>query len=220
MSDVFYFVLKMNGARFFHLPVHVKCLFVLSKHTPHTHATHHTEHPQRTHTPQHNRHHHNTTHRLTQTDTYRQTQTKRTHTIVFVCENDKIKMLGFVTLMKVNSGIARDAFTQKVALSGPRFVDYDWHAFCQALYKGIEGEDWRELLDAYKEMSRDLGVKKPQEAQKAKALWKMKAAKDPGEEYYDPTREDNILGRNKTRSALWKEHLKASKIRLWPWIQR
>ena len=36
----------------------------------------------------------------------------------------------------------------------------------------------------------------------------MKAAKDAGEEYYDPTREDNILGRNKTRLALWEEHLK------------
>ena len=29
---------------------------------------------------------------------------------------------------------------------GPSLVDADWHAFCQALYKGIEGEDWRELL--------------------------------------------------------------------------
>ena len=36
----------------------------------------------------------------------------------------------------------------------------------------------------------------------------MKAAKDVGEEYCDPTREDNILGRSKTRLALWEEHLK------------
>ena len=36
----------------------------------------------------------------------------------------------------------------------------------------------------------------------------MKAAKDAGEEHYDPTREDNIKGRNKTRLALWEEHLK------------
>ena len=57
-------------------------------------------------------------------------------------------------------------------------------------------------------MSRAVGVKKPQEAQKATALWKMKAAKDAGEECYDPTREDNILGRNRTRLALWEEHLK------------
>ena len=40
---------------------------------------------------------------------------------------------------------------------------------------------------AHKEMSRVAGAKKPQEAQKAKAHWKMKAAKDAGEEYYDPS---------------------------------
>ena len=27
-------------------------------------------------------------------------------------------------------------------------------------------------------------------------------------QYYDPTREDNILGRNKTRLALWEGHFK------------
>ena len=52
-------------------------------------------------------------------------------------------------------------------------VDYDWHALCQALHKGIEGEDWEDLYDSYKEMSRAVGVKKPQEG-------KMKAAKDAG----------------------------------------
>ena len=46
-------------------------------------------------------------------------------------------------------------------------------------------------------MSRAVGVKKPQEAQKAKPLWKMKAANDAG---------DNIVG-NKTILALWEEHL-------------
>ena len=52
-------------------------------------------------------------------------------------------------------------------------------------------------------------MKKPQEAQKTKKpLWKMKAAKEAGEEYYNPTREDNIKGRNETRSELWEEHLK------------
>ena len=39
----------------------------------------------------------------------------------------------------------------------------------------------------------------------------MKAAKDAGEEYCDPTREVNIKGRNKTSLALWEEHLKKSK---------
>ena len=40
-------------------------------------------------------------------------------------------------------------------------VDADWHAFCLALYKGIEGEDWGEQNDVYKEVSRAVGVKKP-----------------------------------------------------------
>ena len=65
-------------------------------------------------------------------------------------------------------------------------VDADWYAFCQALYKGIEGEDWEEVYSSYKEISRAVAVKKPQEAQKAKALWKMKAAKDAGEDYSTP----------------------------------
>ena len=27
---------------------------------------------------------------------------------------------------------------------GPLLVDADWYAFCQALYRDIEGEDWEE----------------------------------------------------------------------------
>ena len=49
----------------------------------------------------------------------------------------------------------------------------------------------------------EIREKQEQEAQKAKkpkakALWAMKAAKDNGEEYYDPSRKDNICGMNKT----------------------
>ena len=57
-------------------------------------------------------------------------------------------------------------------------------------------------------MSGTVGVKKPQEAQKARVLWKMKAAKDAGEKYYDPTREAGIKVRNETRSALLEEQLR------------
>ena len=95
--------------------------------------------------------------------------------------------------------------------SGPPLVDADWYAFCQALYRGIEGEDWEEMYESYKEMSGAVGVRKPQEAQKAKTLWKMKSAKDAGEEYYDPAREDiyqrkkqakiSTLGRAPRRSS-------------------
>ena len=37
---------------------------------------------------------------------------------------------------------------------GPPLVDYDWYAFCLALYKGIEGADWGEMYETFKEMSR------------------------------------------------------------------
>ena len=57
------------------------------------------------------------------------------------------------------------------------------------------------MYEANKEMSRAVGVKKPQEAQKAKAVWKTKAAKEAGEEYYDPTREDT----SKTQLSRWTE---------------
>ena len=49
----------------------------------------------------------------------------------------------------------------------PLLVDADWYAFCQALYKGIEGEDWEDMYESCKEMSRAVGVKKPQAAQRA-----------------------------------------------------
>ena len=91
---------------------------------------------------------------------------------------------------------------------GPPLVDADWYAFCLALYKGIEGEDSEEVYDSYKIMSIAVGVKKPQEAQKAKALWAMKAAKDRKEEHHDPAREEDILERNKTRLELWEAHFK------------
>ena len=52
------------------------------------------------------------------------------------------------------------------------------------------------------------GVKKPNESQKARALWRMKAARDSGEEFYDPERKDNSLGRNETRLEPWEEHVK------------
>ena len=35
--------------------------------------------------------------------------------------------------------------TAKERWSSP-LVDADWHAFCQSLYKGIEGEDWESYM--------------------------------------------------------------------------
>ena len=78
-------------------------------------------------------------------------------------------------------------------------VDAVWHAFCQAIYIGIEGRDWEELYEHYKKMSRAAEIRKPNESQKARALWKMKAARYSGKEFSDPERKDSIMERNKTR---------------------
>ena len=43
---------------------------------------------------------------------------------------------------------------------GPPLVDADWCAFCQTLYKGIEGKDWEDMYDSHKVMSRSCGCKK------------------------------------------------------------
>ena len=82
---------------------------------------------------------------------------------------------------------------------GPPLLDADWYAFCQALYKDIEGKYWEEMYDSYKVMSKALGVKKPQESQKAKALRAMKAAKNRREEFYDLAR-ISFLGKSPQRS--------------------
>ena len=97
----------------------------------------------------------------------------------------------------INQGRSRgaDAESQKSCINvdhiaedrwGPPLVDADWHAFCQAIYKGIEGSDWRELYGYFKEMSKAAGSKEPNESQKTRALWRMKAGRQSGEEFYDP----------------------------------
>ena len=65
----------------------------------------------------------------------------------------------------------------------------------------------KKMYVSCKVMSKAVGVKKPQEAQKAKALWAMQAAKDRREEFYDPVRKDNILGRKKTILSILKIQL-------------
>ena len=71
--------------------------------------------------------------------------------------------------------------------------------------KEVGGE---ELCGHYQEMSEAAGAKKPSESRRAKAFWATKAAKDKGEDFYDPALKENILGRNETRQELWKEHFK------------
>ena len=69
--------------------------------------------------------------------------------------------------------------------------------FALASTKELKAANGCELYDYCSEMGKAAGVKKPNESQKARALWRMKAARDSGEGFYDPEREDNILRRKK-----------------------
>ena len=46
------------------------------------------------------------------------------------------------------------------------------------------------------------------QVKRQRPFWKVKAGIDSGEDFYDPERKDNILGRSKARLELWEEHLK------------
>ena len=74
----------------------------------------------------------------------------------------------------------------------PPLIDADWHAFCQAMYKGIEGKEWEELNYHFRELSQAAGAEKPSESQKTKLLWAMKAAWDRQEEFHVRARKEHI----------------------------
>ena len=67
---------------------------------------------------------------------------------------------------------------------------------------------WEELYYHCTELNQATGTKKPSESQTAKALWAIRAARDRDEEFYDPARKEDILGRTKTRLEMWDGHLK------------
>ena len=63
-------------------------------------------------------------------------------------------------------------------------------------------------------MSKAAGTKKASESPTAKTLWAMKAAKDREEEFYDPDRKYDILGRKQTRLELWEGHHEDTSVAL------
>ena len=63
---------------------------------------------------------------------------------------------------------------------GPPLVDADGHAICQAIYQGIEGQEWEAMCYHYKELHQAVRTKKPGDNQKA--MRTMKVAKKDREE--------------------------------------
>ena len=76
---------------------------------------------------------------------------------------------------------------------------------------------WGEMYEAYKEMSRAVGVRKPQEAPKAKVLWAMKAGKDRKEEFYHPAPEERTSQEEIKRD--WSCGKSISRIHLLRWTR-
>ena len=44
---------------------------------------------------------------------------------------------------------------------GPPLVDEDWHAVCQAIYKGVEGAEWENFYCKFVEMNKEDNVRHP-----------------------------------------------------------
>ena len=93
------------------------------------------------------------------------------------------------------------------------------------MYKGIEGKNWEELChDPYKEMSKAAGVKKPNENQKAKALWKMRTVKDRRDDFLNPERKNPIVALDRALKCVenscwrvcWPESLVEEAFSQWP----
>ena len=83
-------------------------------------------------------------------------------------------------------------------------MDEDWHAICQAMYKGVEGEEWERMYHNYKELHQAAKFLKPGESKKAKALWSLKEA-----DFHDLGSVQKIQTRLQLTLDLWAIHLKS-----------
>ena len=88
----------------------------------------------------------------------------------------------------------------------PPLVDADRHA--RRSTQVLKEKIGRNCTSTSKKLVRRLVSRSQMKTPKADALWRMKAAKDRRDDFYDPERKDNILERDETRLKLWEEHLK------------
>ena len=79
----------------------------------------------------------------------------------------------------------------------------DWHAICQAFYKGIEEEEW----DV--DIGKAVNLRQPSTSRKARTLWKVTEATMKGEEYYDQGSARRIESRVAVKQAMWEKHLQS-----------
>ena len=92
---------------------------------------------------------------------------------------------------------------------GPPLVKEDWHASCQAIYKGVEGAAQENLYCKFVEMNKEVNVRNPRGGSRAKTFEKVSAANDTGDTYYDQSYATIIKRREEVRQELWSAHLKS-----------
>ena len=84
-------------------------------------------------------------------------------------------------------------------------------AFCQEIYKGIEGSGWEELYHHHREKTKAAGTEKPSEKQKSKGAVgyessQMNSMTQPAKKtFWEGNRQDWICGKStsKTLLGLW-----------------
>ena len=50
-------------------------------------------------------------------------------------------------------------------------MEEDWHAGCQAMYKGVQGAEWENLYHKVVAMNKEVNVRHPSGSSRPKTLW-------------------------------------------------
>ena len=61
---------------------------------------------------------------------------------------------------------------------GPSLVDEDWLAICQAIFRCVEGAEWKNQYYKFVEMNKEVNVSRPSGSSRAKTWWKTRDAKE------------------------------------------
>ena len=80
-------------------------------------------------------------------------------------------------------------------------MDEDWHAICQAVYKGVEGLDCEVMYYQYMELHQADKRNKSNENHKEKVFWAWKEAIDKGIDSFDVGHELKIQTRSQVTTA-------------------
>ena len=111
--------------------------------------------------------------------------------------------MGELTLVKVKKVCSALSFikTAKVGAGrcGPPPVDEDWHAVCQATYKGVEGAEWENLYFKFLEINKAVNGRHPSGNSRAKNPVECKRCQGERRRVLRPASEQKIANRDGVR---------------------